>query len=222
MKYIYRTVQLKDMLEEIGEPDTVSVLSDFSCPYDSDIEYFIKKKSIPFEKAGVSRTHLVFCLEEQKALFVGFYSLASKPFFPDHTLSKTERKRYYGTTYSAVESLMASGCSYVNSILLGQLSKNFNHGYDKYITGDILINLAFERIINWYQMYGGITIHLDCRDEEIIMKFYERHGFVRFSERISEDGIKYHVYVMALKNLIREMNKIEGKNLENVSITKLK
>lgn len=223
---IYRTINLTDMLNEIGEDKTNEIFSDFSCPKDCDIEFFIKKKAIPFEKAGISKTYLIYALVDDQARWVGYYSLSRKPLFFKDGLSVKEKKLFYGTKFRvetgiASSPILNSGDKCIDSILLGQLSKNYHDGNDKYITGDVLINLAFERIAEWYQMCGGITMHLDCRNIPYIKKFYERHGFVCYNKRETSDGI-YYVYIMPLKQLIKKLNEIHNECYEQKTVNILK
>ena len=42
----YALVLLSDMLDELGEDATKSILSEFSCPKNKDVETFLKKKAI--------------------------------------------------------------------------------------------------------------------------------------------------------------------------------
>ena len=48
----YRVVNLAMMIEELGEGETKRILSDFSCPLNPDVEFFISKKAIEFAKQG--------------------------------------------------------------------------------------------------------------------------------------------------------------------------
>lgn len=222
----YKTVLLKDMFEEIGETETKKVLADFSCPLDSDIEKFVQTKAIGFEKAGISRTHLVYAIVGAKAFFVGMYSLVSKPLFFDEKLSKKERKAYYGTNFNVgtefySEPMIRNKEKYVQSILLGQISKNYFNHNDQFITGDILINLAFKRIIEWYKLMGGICVHLDCQNINALKKFYVRHGF-KFYKKREVDGKIYLIYVMPIKSLIASMDEVTRDNIEAKSIERLR
>lgn len=58
----YSLVYLHDYIvsNEIGEEEIKSILSDFSCPKNQDIEKFLKEKALAFEKIGFARTILVF------------------------------------------------------------------------------------------------------------------------------------------------------------------
>lgn len=56
----YKVVNLKIMLEELGEERAAELLSKFSCPLNRDVETFLRKKAIEFAKQGFSQTHIVF------------------------------------------------------------------------------------------------------------------------------------------------------------------
>lgn len=222
----YKTILLKDMIEEIGEEETRKILSDFSCPLDQDIEEFVEKKAVDFEKAGISRTYLVYAIENRKSYFSGLYSLSQKPLFFDEKLTKKEKRKYYGTTFSVAsgivgDPMLSPNEKYVQSILLGQLSKNYYNGNDKLITGDILINLAFSRIIELYRLGGGITIHLDCQNKPALKKFYEKHGFHFYKERKTKENV-FLIYVTPIKSLIASVNEMNHLNIEESSIMKLR
>lgn len=226
MTRAYRSISLTDMLCEIGEEQVEKIFSDFSCPDDFDIEYFIKSKAIPFEKSGISRTFLVYVLLDEGTKWVGYYSLSRKPLFFKNNLSGKEKRMFYGTRYSVETGVVADpiinpGEKYIDSILLGQLSKNFYNGNDKYISGDVLINLAFKRVVEWYKMCGGITFHLDCKNIKYIRDFYEKHGFSCYDKRETSDGI-YFVYIMPLKELIKKFDEVNGECIEEKAIDKLK
>lgn len=41
----YYQVNLQNMLEELGKDRVEAILSDFSCPLNEDVEYFLKRKA---------------------------------------------------------------------------------------------------------------------------------------------------------------------------------
>ena len=67
----------KDESTYIGEADLQDLLSDFSCPHNPDVEYFLTHNAIEFTKKDQSITYLVFRAED--ASLAGYYSLAVKP-----------------------------------------------------------------------------------------------------------------------------------------------
>lgn len=56
----YGLVNLKDMVQELGEERTKEILSEFSCPMNKDVEFFLHCKAIEFAKQGIAQTQLVF------------------------------------------------------------------------------------------------------------------------------------------------------------------
>ena len=58
----YTMINIREYLalgtdEEVGEPALVRLLSDFSCPKNPDVEYFLKKNAIEFTKR-ISPLHI--------------------------------------------------------------------------------------------------------------------------------------------------------------------
>ena len=62
----YNLVILKDLLETIGEDGVKSILSDYVCPQNKDIQDFLSNKAIEFEKQGISTTYLIFASHKGK------------------------------------------------------------------------------------------------------------------------------------------------------------
>ena len=78
----YTMINIREYLalgtdEEVGEPALVRLLSDFSCPKNPDVEYFLKKNAIEFTKKNQSVTYLVFSNDEGE--LIGYFSIALKP-----------------------------------------------------------------------------------------------------------------------------------------------
>lgn len=83
----FKTINLDEMLTQLGEEMTKSILSSFSCPKNKDVENFLKEKAILFSQQDYAKTYLVFWevkaseFGESKKEFVGYYSIAMKPIF---------------------------------------------------------------------------------------------------------------------------------------------
>lgn len=52
----YLRVNIEDMIEIYGEDKTKSILADFSCPLNRDVENFLKFKAIEFSKQSIAKT----------------------------------------------------------------------------------------------------------------------------------------------------------------------
>lgn len=176
-------IPLKKMLDAIGEDETFSVLSDFLCPKNNDIETFIKRSAVPFEKQGIARTQLVFSQYCGSPVMIAYYTIASKVIEIDakskKKISKSLQKRFnkYGTWDPITERYI------VSAPLIAQLGKNFANGYDKLITGDELLKMACETVRQGQMLLGGRFVYLECEDNECLTKFYVDNGFVNFGKR---------------------------------------
>ena len=49
----FKIVNLKILIEEIGEEPVKELLSNFSCPLNKDVEIFLKQKAIEVSKQGL-------------------------------------------------------------------------------------------------------------------------------------------------------------------------
>lgn len=89
----YRSINILDAIEQIGESATQELISDFSCSKNQDIQHFLQHNAIDFAKRKISITHLVF--DEEKRI-VGYYTLTHKPLLiskKTESLSQNQMKR---------------------------------------------------------------------------------------------------------------------------------
>lgn len=71
----YGLVNLKDMIQELGEGRTKEILSEFSCPLNKDVEFFLHCKAIEFARQGIAQTQLVVILQRQTSAGGIFYTV---------------------------------------------------------------------------------------------------------------------------------------------------
>lgn len=176
----YKVANLLLMVEELGEDEVKRILSDFSCPLNQDVEYFLAKKAIEFAKHGWAQTHLVFASYKKEPVLVGYFALANKVIcVPGSGLSSTLRKRI--NKFSTYDLNMKK---YILSApLIAQLGKNYTNGYNTLITGDQLLEEACEKIGRIQFEMGGRFAYLECEDKPKLVEFYERNGFCYFDRR---------------------------------------
>ena len=141
----YQEVNLKQLIETVGEDRVKAILSDFSCPQNLDVEMFIRQKAITFAQQSVASTHLVFASYQSTPVFIDRYDIPAP--------------------------------------LIGQLAKNFSHGYNSLITGDELLKMACDRVRIAQMIIGGKIVYLECENKPALIEFYKRNGFIAFSER---------------------------------------
>lgn len=190
---IYRTISLYDLInQKVGEKAIKEILSDFSCPLNEDVDYFIHYKAYDFERVGLARTYLVYALIDDKPILVAFYSLGQSNVVISEDLSKNMKKKIFGTTYPIEKN--------IKTLLIGQLSKNFYNGYNQYIAGDILMGLVFEKIKEIHLLFPSVVIHIDCRNDIHLKRFYEKMGFQLFKE--NGDML---IYFMPTNNVVEKI-----------------
>lgn len=135
-------MNLGDILEQIGEDETKSILSSFSCPLNKDIENFIKYKAIEFSKELLQK-HIWFFGRQKTNNLPNYYTITSKVITVDRAaLSNTEAKRLknQGVYDTASETYT------VSAPLIAQLGKNYTNGNDTLISGTDLLQLAVNKI----------------------------------------------------------------------------
>ncbi len=184
----YTVINILDMLETIGEDELSSILFDFSCPMNPEIEHFIHNNAIEFAKRKMSITHLVF---DGDARLVAYFTLTHKPSSVDgRVLSKTSRKKLEMHARMD-ESIQAYS---VSAYLIAQFGKNYGVDGGHSISGDELMDMAFDVLERVQRHIGGGVVFLECEDNPALLKFYQNdhNRFRLFGERYSErEQVKY-------------------------------
>lgn len=176
----YFKIKLCDLIDNLGESKVRSILSSFSSPHNEDVEFFIKNKAIEFSKQGLAQTHLVIYKSIDGVEILGYYTIANKPIIIDKkSLSKTLAKKII-----KFASLQTKDNYTVQSLLIGQLSKNFKDGNDCLITGEELLDLAMESVHEAQKIIGGKVVFLECEDKPKLVDFYSKYGFIVFGKRM--------------------------------------
>ena len=86
MSTSFYTVNLRRTLDEkdsayMGEKALISLLDEFSCPPNREVERFLRRSSIEFTKRNQSVTYLVFSRALYSDLLVGYFTLTIKPIY---------------------------------------------------------------------------------------------------------------------------------------------
>ena len=185
----------KDESTYIGEKSLYDLLSDFSCPRNPDVEYFLLHNAIEFTKKDQSITYLVF--DSEAASIVGYFSLTIKPIsIRASNISKTMAKKLARVSILDEETQSYTTAAY----LIAQLGKNYSLPEEKQISGSILLGFALEAISNLKYSIGGVMEFLECEDNEFLLNFYTRNHFKPFDTRITaSQNNKPHILHQLLK-----------------------
>ena len=193
---------LHEMIDQLGEDHVKTILSDFSCPKNKDVEYFLKNRAIEFTKQKITQTQLVFLQYKNDLRLVDYYSLTHKSIsVKDSGLSKTLRRRIakFGTRDTVNKGYV------IPAPLIAQLGKNFTDGLNKEITGDELLKMALDKIAQAQFILGGKIVYIECEDIPKLVDYYSSNGFIPFGKRgrdtEDEDRIKGDYLLQLLKVL---------------------
>ena len=179
----YKIVNLRVMLEELGEDSVREILSSFSCPLNKDVEQFLQRKAIDFAKQGWAQTHLVMASYKGAPVLAGYFTLANKYISISSKMfqSRSSTLRRKLTKFATFN---AEAKSYIlTAPLIAQLGKNYANGYNKLITGDELLEIACEKISRVQYDLGGRFAYVECEDKPQLTDFYGRNGFCEFDTR---------------------------------------
>ena len=161
------------------------ILSSFSCLRDEDIQNFLRKRAIDFEKLLKSRTYLVIDEEQfenqnfalKDLTIYGYISLAVKVFTVPETTSNRQRQQLDG--FSAKEH--GKQISNFPCYLIGQLARNSNVPKE-IISGAELLQVAYNIIGEAVKLVGGRNILVECHNDKRLVQFYLDNGFYKVSQ----------------------------------------
>ena len=178
----YSVINIRKYLEsdnpKLGEDDLVQILSEFSCERNSDVEKFLKNSAIEFTKKNQSVTYLVFSVEDGELL--GYFTIALKPLtVRGETVSNTVKRKLLRISELDEETQTYTMSAY----LIAQLGKNFANGADKRITGEELLEAAWNKIEEIQYRVGGVVTFLEANNEDKLLDFYKDNRFHKFDTR---------------------------------------
>jgi hypothetical protein len=190
-------ISLTDLLRSGREEEEINkLLFSFSSikiqhnPGADDVEHFLHNKAIQFEKMDLSRTYLVFSSYQKKPYLSGYFAISPRPL----VISK---KNFQKIATSLQRRLMGVGhkteqSSYeIKGFLLGQLGKNYSEiaKKAKSLSGDDLLQLAYQKVQEAHRIVGGRILYLECEDHSKIKDFYIKNGFRELEDFKSTNGL---------------------------------
>ena len=187
----YKTFNILDLIDSIGEDEVEKILSDFSCPKNAGVSHFLKKQAIQFARQKLSVSFLVFDID---ARLVGYFTLTHKPASVQIKALKSKSQRVKIERYARLEEKTQS--YNVSSYLIAQIGKNYRIEQGRTISGDDLMDEAFNILRQVQRLIGGGVVFLECENKPSLLSFYQNahNGFYPYGERIAkkeENGIKY-------------------------------
>lgn len=183
----FSILSLSDIISVQGEDFCREILSEFSCPYNLDVERFLTKRSaIDFAKQSLAQTFLVYASYKGKQVLCGYFTITNK-YITVNKKTVSSRTVHRLRKFSMPSELdRANANLFITAPLLAQLGKNFNNGYNRLISGDELLKMALDKIRDAQRIVGGKVIYVECEDKDFLIDFYESNGFVKFGKRCLE------------------------------------
>ena len=177
----YNIINLDDICNSIEDKNKIkNIVSNYECNLNKDVEIFFRDKAFEFSKQGIAKTFVVTTSFQGKQVIVGYFAIATKTVeVKKNKLSSNIRKRLSKFAVNDKSSPIFE----VPLPLIGQLGKNYKEGYDKLITGDILLQMACQKVKEAQRIMGGRFAYLECEDKDRLKEFYESNGFVCFGKR---------------------------------------
>ena len=176
----FSLIALNDMISELGEGAVKKILSSFSSPLNSDVEYFIRHKAIDFAKQAIAPTTLVYTSYKDEPVICGYFTITLKSFI-------VRKKEVGSTTFKRLKKFGTYDdvykCCEIPAPLIAQLSKNFTNEYNTLIKGEVLLNLALSEVKKLQAIGGGKVVYIECEDKPELKEFYCNNGFREFGKR---------------------------------------
>lgn len=182
----YEVINILDMVDAIGEDAVRSILSDFSCPQNTEIEGFVWQNALEFARRKMSITYLVV---DEDGDLVSIFALTHKAIQLGNVgFTRTMQKKI--ERYASLDE--ESNTYMLSAFLIAQFGKNAP--YRNRITGDELMGLTMEVLATIQREIGGGVVYLECEDRQPLLAFYEneQNRFKVFGERYSDrDQVRY-------------------------------
>lgn len=179
----FEIMNMRDMVLEMSKEEILGAVFQFVCPYNRDVECFLREKAYEFSVQGLASTHLVYASYKEEYVLVGYFTLAQKHFHVNLKGNRglNSKLRHRLSRFAEYDSELKK--SIVAAPLIGQLGKNYANGYNELITGAELLEIACETVAEAQRLLGGKIVYLECEDVPALRNFYNRAGFMEFGKR---------------------------------------
>ncbi len=184
----YNVIPLGEILNnEYDEHLIESTFKKFSCQRENDLEDFLVRKSIPYEKTNYGKTHLIIDIDKLQngELIVAAYFTIAQKAVDISKLSKKKKRKLLGE-YPGRDSLDS-----IPAYLIGQLGRCDNYN-GKDLSGQQILNECYHAISVAAQVVGGNLVVLECR-ECMFDKFYAGKSFKKLYDELNDEGL-YTLY----------------------------
>ncbi len=185
----YKVIPLGEILsEEYNESLIENAFKEFSCQRETDLENFLIRKAIPYEKTNYGKTHLfidVDKLENEGKFVVAAYFTIAQNSVNISSLPKKKKRKMLGE-YPGRDSLES-----IPSYLIGQLGRCDLYSNDE-LPGQQILDECYHALSVAARVVGGNLLVVECR-ECMYDKFYAKKGFKKLYDELNKEGL-YTLY----------------------------
>ncbi|MEY8429296.1 hypothetical protein AALC75_02045 [Lachnospiraceae bacterium 48-42] len=184
----YVVVPLGEIIDRGYDNEKIeNAFKKFSCQREEDLEDFLIRKSITYERADIGKTYL--CIDKEKLengefVVLAYFTLAQRSV--DISDLPNKRKRKALGDYPGRDQMKS-----VPAFLIGQLGRSDDCSSED-LSGQQILNECYHAISLAARVVGGKLVVLECRDH-MYKKFYEKQGFKKLYDKLNEEGL-YTLY----------------------------
>jgi hypothetical protein len=192
MRNSYSLIPLRQYLGS-GDVELLDrLIEEFSCSKDKQVEAYLKRDAIQFDRSNIARTYLFVNDDDEcpdKSNIVAYFTLAVT--VTDYSgISKSRRAKFLGNIYGR------NTQDFFGGLLIAQLARNDNYGTQD-VNGQELIETCEEILSDVNELVGGRVIYLDCK--EPLIALYESCGYRLLQAEPFSNGL-YKMMKMLPKN----------------------
>lgn len=184
----YIVVPLGEILDKGYDDEKIeNALKKFSCRREEDLENFLAKKAITYERTDIGKTYLCIDkeqLEEGNFTVLAYFTLAQRSV--DISELSNKRKRKVLGDYPGRDKIKS-----VPAFLIGQLGRCDDYSSEE-LSGQQILDECYHAISLAARIVGGKLLVLECR-EHMFEKFYEKQGFKKLYDKLNDENL-YTLY----------------------------
>lgn len=184
----YIVIPLGELLNRgYNEEKLNNAFKKFSCQRETDLEDFLVRKAIPYERTNYGKTYLVIDSEKlENGIFeiMAYFTIAQRSV--DISKLSNKRKRKVLGDYPGRDIIKSAP-----AFLIGQLGRCDDYCNDD-LSGQQILYECYHVISLAAQVVGGNLLVLECR-EHMFGKFYEEQGFKKLYDELNEENL-YTLY----------------------------
>jgi len=180
----YTIAQSEKMM---GDEALAVFIQSFSCSKNLEVEGFLKSKARQSERMSSSVTYLVW--GDRHPELLGYFTLTAKAYSVKGAQLNSANRRLVERFAEVDENGFFNAAVY----LIAQIGKNYAIPDGRRISGNDLLALAIEKLVNVKRCIGGKLVMVEREtDRPKLLDFYKKNGFKSWTtRRNAKDGMVY-------------------------------